>query len=106
MGHWILEDTEQNLIKFILHLYHEVQSMFSALGDKIFPEKHFYRTFIFETQNRKWAKYRHIKKKKKKNVLNESFAHNLTRYHAQITTIFKQVDDLETIYKNFEKCKF
>ena len=35
LGRWIPEATEQNLIKFILHLYHEVQSTLSVLGDKI-----------------------------------------------------------------------
>ena len=48
--HWIPETTEQNLIKFILHLYQEVQSTISVLGDKIFPGKLFYQPFIFEIQ--------------------------------------------------------
>ena len=38
---WGAEATEQNLIKLILHLYHEVKSTFSILGEKIFPGKRF-----------------------------------------------------------------
>ena len=40
LGRWIPETTD--LMKFTsLHLYHEVQSTFSILGDKIFPGKRF-----------------------------------------------------------------
>ena len=53
LGRWIPEAPEQNLIKFILHLYHEVQSTSIVLGDKIFQGKRFYKHLIFETQNRK-----------------------------------------------------
>ena len=45
-GVLITEATEQTLVKFILHLYHEVQCTFSILGDKIFPGKRFYPTLI------------------------------------------------------------
>ena len=60
LGRWIPETTEQNLIKFILLLYHEVQSMFSVLVDRIFPGKHFLSAFNFRNSNRKWAKHRQM----------------------------------------------
>ena len=50
LGRRIPEATVQNLIKFILHLFHEVQSTFGILGDKIFPGKRFYQPLIFKTQ--------------------------------------------------------
>ena len=50
LGCWIPQATEQNLIKFILHLYHEVQCTFSVLGDKIFPLKTCYQPLIFENK--------------------------------------------------------
>ena len=53
LGRWIPEATKQNLIKFILHLYHEMQSTFSVLGDKIFPGKGFCQPLNFRNANRK-----------------------------------------------------
>ena len=91
-GRWIPEATEQNLLKFIVCLYHEVMSTFSILGDKIlfletrfFQENVFISHALFETQTESEI---NTDKFKKKNVLNESFAHNLTRYHTQFTTFF------------------
>ena len=107
LGRLIPEATEQNLIKFIGHLYHEVQSTFSVLGDKIFPGKRFYQpSSLFSTQTKVSQTQTNFTPK---HVLKESFAHSLTRYHTQITTFFLQVDDLDDfqkLWKTLEKCKF
>ena len=77
LGHWIPEATEQNLLKFILH---EVQSTFSVLGDKIFAGKRFYQPLIFESTPE--VSQTQTNFKQTTSVLNESFAHSLTPYHA------------------------
>ena len=81
--------------------------MFSVLGDKIFPGKRFYQPLVFETQT--GSEPNTNKFQTKKHVLNESFVHSLTRYHAHITTFFKQVDDLDDfqkLRKTFENANF
>ena len=62
---------------------------FSVLGDKIFPDKHFYQPLIFEIQTGSEPKF----------VLNGSFAHSLIRFYAQITTFSLQFDDLDDFQK-------
>ena len=42
LGCWIPQTTEQNLMKFMLHLYHKVQSTFSLLVDKMFSLQTFF----------------------------------------------------------------
>ena len=47
----IFQTNKQNLIKFIMHLHHEVQSAFSILEEIFhFSGKHFYQPLIFEKQ--------------------------------------------------------
>ena len=86
LGRWIPEAIEQNLIKFILHLYYELKSTFSILGDNVFPGKRFYQHLISEMQT--GSELNTDKFQTPKNVLNKSFAHSLTCYHAQMTTFF------------------
>ena len=97
---WIPEATEQNLIKFILHLYHELQSTFSVLEDKMFLVKRFLPPLSFEMQT--GSEPNTEKCKTNKIVLHESFAHSLARYHAQIT-IFSHKMMIKTIFKNSDK---
>ena len=71
---------KQNLIKFILHLYHKVQFTVSILSDKTFQGNHFYQPSIFEIQTGSESN--------PKFALNRSFVHSLTHFHTQINTFF------------------
>ena len=84
----VLDPTRQwvELNKIHVHLYHEVQCTFSVLGGKIFPlETFFYQPLMFEYQT---GNEQNRPISNQKIVINDSFAHNLTCYHAQITIFF------------------
>ena len=73
----------------MLHIYHEVQSMYTVLGDKILPLKTVYQPLLCEYQTGTLERSKTQTYFKPKNLFsNNLFVHYLTCIYVQTTISF------------------